>query len=185
MGQTYGNGVHAYFAGDYVKAHELLTKAIDAGSHDLRCYYFRGLAYLKLGRPQKAEGDFQQARVGDRHLKRTYNVARSLERVQGAVGKSRSIGPPPASAKLEEDEKYVQATVRKNSTASTARRHIASRSSAGQGRSRNRSSLRSRRCRPTIRSPIRPPRLDTGERPAEGAREGQVGTGHRGEEAGR
>ena len=107
LGQTYGNGVHAYFAGDYVKAHELLTKAIDAGSHDPRCYYFRGLAYLQLGRPQEAECDFQQgAKLEIADLNRTYNVARSLERVQGAarleVEEHRAAA---RMAKLEQDGK--------------------------------------------------------------------------------
>ncbi len=107
LGQTYGNGVHAYFSGDYVKAHEFLTKAIDAGSHDPRCYYFRGLAYLKLGRPQEAESDFQEgAKLESADLNRTYNVARSLERVQGAarleVEEHRAAA---RMAKLEQDEK--------------------------------------------------------------------------------
>ena len=81
--------------------------AIDAGSHDPRCYYFRGLAYLKLGRPQEAEGDFQQgAKLESVDLNRTYNVARSLERVQGAarleVEEHRAAA---RMAKLEQDEK--------------------------------------------------------------------------------
>jgi len=84
LGQMYGNGVHAYFSGDYVQAHELLTSAINAGSHDPRCYYYRGLAYLKLGRPQEAEGDFQQgAKLETGNLSRPYNVAKALERIQG------------------------------------------------------------------------------------------------------
>ena len=45
LSQLYGNGVHAYFAGDFVKAHDLLSSAIAGGSRDPRCYYFRGLAY--------------------------------------------------------------------------------------------------------------------------------------------
>ena len=84
LGQTYGNGVHAYFAGDYARAHRLLTSAIDGGSRDPRCYYFRGLAYMKLGRPQDAESDFQQgAKLETADLNKTYSVAKSLERVQG------------------------------------------------------------------------------------------------------
>ena len=84
LGQMYGNGVHAYFAGDYLRAYGFLTKAIEAGSRDPRCYYFRGLAYLNLGRPQEAEGDFQQgAKFETADLNKTYSVAKSLERVQG------------------------------------------------------------------------------------------------------
>ena len=62
LSQLYGNGVHAYFAGDYAKAHELLSSAISSGWRDPRCYYFRGLSYWKLGRPQEAAADFQQGR---------------------------------------------------------------------------------------------------------------------------
>ena len=63
---------------------ELLTSAIDGGSRDPRCYYFRGLAYTKLGRPQDAESDFQQgAKLETADLNKTYSVAKSLERVQG------------------------------------------------------------------------------------------------------
>jgi tetratricopeptide (TPR) repeat protein len=84
LGQMYGSGVHAYFSGEYVRAHGLLTKAIDAGSRDPRCYYFRGLTYLNLGRPQDAESDFQQgAKLETADLNKTYSVAKSLERVQG------------------------------------------------------------------------------------------------------
>ena len=62
LGQIYGNGVHAYFAQDYVKAHQFFTSAIDGHTQDPRCFYFRGLTLLKLGRPQDAEIDFQQRR---------------------------------------------------------------------------------------------------------------------------
>ena len=55
LGQMYGSGVHAYFSGDYVGAHDQLTLAADGGTVDPRCYYFRGLAYLKLGRQEEAE----------------------------------------------------------------------------------------------------------------------------------
>ena len=58
LGQVYGHGVHAYFSGDYPRAHELMTAAIDRGMRDPRCYYFRGLSYLMLGRPQEADADF-------------------------------------------------------------------------------------------------------------------------------
>jgi tetratricopeptide (TPR) repeat protein len=85
LGQKYGLGVHAYFAGDYVKAYEQLIAAIDGGSKDPRAFYFRGLAYLKLGRTQEANLDFQKgAELESRDFNKFYNVAKSLERVQGA-----------------------------------------------------------------------------------------------------
>ncbi len=84
LGQMYGNGVHAYFSRDYVKAHEHLTAAVDGGAGDPRCYYFRGLAYLKLGRETEASMDFEKgAKLESRDVNRFYNVGRSLERVQG------------------------------------------------------------------------------------------------------
>ena len=58
LGQIYGQGVHAYFAGDYTRAYEHLTAAVGAGSRDPRVFYFRGLTHLKLGRQQEAKQDF-------------------------------------------------------------------------------------------------------------------------------
>jgi hypothetical protein len=79
----YGNGVHAYHAGDYQCSYDELTSVIEAGSNDPRAFYFRGLAALKLGRTDEAEADFRQGAnleadgVGGRAL------SRALERVQG------------------------------------------------------------------------------------------------------
>lgn len=86
LGQIYGNGVHAYFAQDYVKAYDDFKSAIDGNTKDPRCFYFRGLTLLKLGRPQDAEIDFQRGAKleSSADLARSYNVARSLERVQGS-----------------------------------------------------------------------------------------------------
>ncbi len=82
--RMFGNGVHAYFSGDYVKAHEHLTSAIDGGTADPRCYYYRGLAYIRLGREPEARIDFAKgARLETRDLDGFYNVSRSLERIQG------------------------------------------------------------------------------------------------------
>lgn len=86
LGVAYGNGVHAYFAGDYQCSFDALSGAIEAGSNDPRAYYFRGLSALKLGRLDEAEADFQQGAnleadgrgsVGGRA------IGRALERVQG------------------------------------------------------------------------------------------------------
>ncbi len=97
LGQMYGSGVHAYFSAEssanplqaqngYVKAHRHLTTAIDGGTRDPRAYYYRGLAYVKLGRDVEANVDFEKGaelECGD--LNKIYNVGRSLERVQGAT----------------------------------------------------------------------------------------------------
>ena len=84
LGQKYGYGVHAYFAGDYLKAYGQLSAAIEGGSKDPRAFYFRGLAYLKLGRAQEASMDFQKgAELESKDVNKFYNVAKALERVQG------------------------------------------------------------------------------------------------------
>ncbi|MGD0516201.1 MAG: hypothetical protein ABSA26_01580 [Thermoguttaceae bacterium] len=86
--QLYDKGVHEYFSGDYSKAFERLTAAIGAGSRDPRAFYFRGLAYLKLGRAPEAEMDFRKAaELESRDINKYYNVGRALERVQGTERK--------------------------------------------------------------------------------------------------
>ena len=84
LGQEYGSGVHAYFSGDSQKAYDRLTTAIERGSKDPRAFYFRGLAYLKLGRPEEAKEDFRKgAELESKDINRFYNVGKALERVQG------------------------------------------------------------------------------------------------------
>ncbi|MBN1588127.1 MAG: hypothetical protein JW888_01280 [Pirellulales bacterium] len=82
--QLYGRGIQAYFSGDLVRSHELLTAAIDRESRDPRAHYFRGLVCLKLNRPEEAQMDFQkgaQLEAGDANV--FYDVSKALERVQG------------------------------------------------------------------------------------------------------
>jgi hypothetical protein len=78
-----GDGIHAFHAGDYDRAYDALTNAIEAGTEDARCYYFRGLAALRLGRTHEAEADFVTG--ADRELSSgsIRRVSQSLERVQG------------------------------------------------------------------------------------------------------
>jgi hypothetical protein len=84
--RLYGRGVHAYFSGADVQAHKNLTAAIQGGSQDPRCYYFRGLVDLRLGREADAELDFQKgADLESRDVLNVYDVPRSLERIQGNV----------------------------------------------------------------------------------------------------
>lgn len=81
--ELYGRGVHRYFAGDYAKAYDELSMAIDGGITDPRAHYFRGLVLMATGRPDEARADW---RVGARNESRqTLNAAvgRSLMRVQG------------------------------------------------------------------------------------------------------
>ena len=84
LSRIYGTGVHAYFRGDYQQAYKRLTTAIESGNRDPRAYYFRGLAYQKLGRPEQANQDFTRAadlEVRDGNL--ADPVSRALMRVQG------------------------------------------------------------------------------------------------------
>lgn len=83
LAAAYGQGVHAYFAGDYQRSYDDLSQAIAAGTPDPRAYYFRGLAALRLGRLDEAEADFSSG--ADREMAQSgdWRVGRSLERVQG------------------------------------------------------------------------------------------------------
>jgi len=82
--QSLSAGMHAYYSGDMQKAYETLSMAIGAGTQDPRCYYFRGLAFLRTGREDEAKADFQQgASIESTERGRAFNVAKSLERIQG------------------------------------------------------------------------------------------------------
>ena len=113
LGQIYGKGVHAYFGQDFLKAHEQFTAAIDGHTQDPRCFYFRGLTLLKLGRPEDADLDFQRSAKLESSIDptRAFNVARSLERVQGsehsALEKYR-LEARMAVLKKAEDERRVK-----------------------------------------------------------------------------
>lgn len=81
--RIYGTGVHAYFAGDYPRAYDDLSQAIEAGTEDPRTWYFRGLAASKLGRLDEAEADFSAAAVKEAQAVADWRVSRALERIQG------------------------------------------------------------------------------------------------------
>lgn len=84
LAAAYGDGVHAYFAGDYERAYEDLTQAIEAGTTDPRAFYFRGLAALRQGRTDEAEADFTVGADRESAGLGAWPVGRSLERIQGA-----------------------------------------------------------------------------------------------------
>lgn len=84
LSDLYGSGVHAYFAHDYSKARELLSSAIDQGSRDPRCYYFRSMVNLRMGYEDMARRDMETgAELESRDVNSFYPVAQSLQRVQG------------------------------------------------------------------------------------------------------
>jgi len=85
LAELYGRGVHAYFAKDYVEAHEQFTAAIDGGSTDPRCFYFRGLTYVKLGRPEESKEDFARGAALEVTGEQFYPIGRSLERIRGTT----------------------------------------------------------------------------------------------------
>ena len=86
LAEFYGAGVHSYFSGQYQDAHEYLTTAIEQGSRDPRAFYFRGLAYARLGRPDEAKSDYNKgAELEMAGADRVYPVGTSLQRVQGRL----------------------------------------------------------------------------------------------------
>ena len=85
--EAYGQGVHAYFSGDYADAVDMLSEAISDGTKDPRAYYFRGLASIKdTGDESAGDADFKKgadyeaAGEAERSL-----IGNSLQRVQGSV----------------------------------------------------------------------------------------------------
>ncbi len=84
LDELYGQGVHDYFAHRLSEARQSLTAAIDQGSKDPRCFYFRGLCSLRIGNQAEAEKDFRRgAALEVRGRDRIYPVGRSLQRIQG------------------------------------------------------------------------------------------------------
>jgi hypothetical protein len=86
MDQLYGQGVHAYYAGQWSEAMAALSLAVDQNSRDPRVFYFRGLTHNALGDLAAAEADFRiGASLEASPSGRFYPVGRALERVQGTV----------------------------------------------------------------------------------------------------
>ena len=83
LDELYGIGVHRFFNGNYPGSTEFLTRAIDEGSTDPRCFYFRGLAWLQLNDDQAARDDFKKGAQFEFSRAAHYTVSRSLERIQG------------------------------------------------------------------------------------------------------
>ena len=81
----FGRGAHAYHAGNIQEASRYLGQALEEGSQDPRCYYFRGLCLLSLGEPDQADQDFRAGAIREFSGLGTYDVSRSLQRVQGAA----------------------------------------------------------------------------------------------------
>jgi hypothetical protein len=81
----YGQGVHAYFSGDTDTSLRNFNAAVAGGSRDPRVFYFRGLAYQRVGWESQAEADFRQGGMLEASdADRYYDVSRALERIQGS-----------------------------------------------------------------------------------------------------
>jgi hypothetical protein len=86
LAELYGQGVHAYFAGDYSGADNAFTNAIAQGCKDPRCFYFRGLTNHRLGRTTEGNEDLKLGAVLEANSsERIYPVSDSLQRVQGRM----------------------------------------------------------------------------------------------------
>ncbi len=83
LDDLYGRGVHAYFSHEYQDAYSLLSDAIKSGSRDPRAYYFRGLTFARLGRPEEAKADIKMGSELEASGDTPVKVGRALERVQG------------------------------------------------------------------------------------------------------
>ena len=78
-----GRGMHDFHGGNFDRAYDEFTNAIEAGTADPRAYYFRGLAALRLGRTAEAEADFSAGAEREAVDGSTLRVSRALQRVQG------------------------------------------------------------------------------------------------------
>jgi hypothetical protein len=80
----YGQGVHAYYNGDYESAIRYLTATISKNTDDPRSYYFRGLANAKLGNDEASLADLKKgAAVEALDDRGVYQISTALQRIQG------------------------------------------------------------------------------------------------------
>lgn len=107
LSELYGEGVHAYYAHDLIRAYDLLTRAIDGGLNDPRAYYFRGLAAMDSGRSYEAEEDFRAGASLEARGMGGGSVGRALTRVQGSarmmIEKARTEGRLTAQSEMAAD----------------------------------------------------------------------------------
>jgi len=80
----YGQGVHAYYNGDFESAVRYLTVTISKNTDDPRSYYFRGLANAKLGNDEASLADLKKgAAIEARDDRGVYKISTALQRIQG------------------------------------------------------------------------------------------------------
>ena len=85
LDDLYGQGVHAYFEGDFETSAAWLSQAVAQGTQDPRAYYYLGLAQMQMGDQAAAEKSMTLgAEIETAGTKQFYPVADSLARVQGS-----------------------------------------------------------------------------------------------------
>jgi hypothetical protein len=109
-----GDGMHAYFNGDFAGAYNTLSAAERDGTRDPRVYYYRGLAELRLGRESDARADFEKgAALEAADGTGRYRVGQSLERIQGparlALERFREQGRMVAFQREQEQQQHAYA----------------------------------------------------------------------------
>ncbi|MBT4693819.1 MAG: hypothetical protein HOB73_10785 [Planctomycetaceae bacterium] len=111
----YGQGVHAYYRGDYESSVRYLTATISKNTDDPRSYYFRGLANAKLGNDEASLADLKKGAaieaLDDRGI---YQISTALQRIQGQT--RRQIETLRKQARLDlaaEEKKRLQARYEK------------------------------------------------------------------------
>lgn len=83
LAQIYSDGVHAFFRCDAHGARQFLDDAILHGSRDPRVYYFRALAQHAMGDTVAFEEDVRMAAELEVRGSGTFDIGRTLERIQG------------------------------------------------------------------------------------------------------
>ena len=83
LNELYGNGVHAFYSGNYEEALSFLDQAVEEGSRDPRVFYYRALTLDHAGFEEKSKTDFRQGAELEAADPNVFPVSRSLERVQG------------------------------------------------------------------------------------------------------
>lgn len=82
--KSYGEGVHAFHAGEYQQAVTLLTRSISEDSSDPRTYYYRGASHWQLNDRSQATADFESGAQRETNGPALpYKMSKVLERVQG------------------------------------------------------------------------------------------------------
>ncbi|MDP1564334.1 MAG: hypothetical protein Q8M16_23390 [Pirellulaceae bacterium] len=89
FGQTtehvFGTNIHRYYEGNYEQLISDVSAIVNEDLEDPRVYYLRGLAFLKTGQNQAAADDLKKGAELEaiQFGKRNYNIARTMQRIQG------------------------------------------------------------------------------------------------------